>query len=102
MQTNKLVNFVSDFHGHHSVGIIFCCQTEMGMKNHEIVPAALVASIARLKHGGCHKVLRELSKHRLLCYEHGIKKCETFIKDTIVFRTLDHRKIYSACVMCTS
>ena len=46
----------------------------MGMKNHEIVPTPLVASIANLKHGGCHKVLRELSKHKLVCYEHGGKK----------------------------
>ena len=46
----------------------------MGMKNHEIVPAPLVASIANLKHGGCHKVLRELSKHKLVCYEHGGKR----------------------------
>ncbi|NWU72219.1 RIOK2 kinase, partial [Pterocles burchelli] len=42
---------------------------EMGMKNHEIVPASLVASIASLKHGGCNKILRELVKHRLLAYE---------------------------------
>ena len=49
-------------------------QVEMGMKNHEIVPAALVASIASLKHGGCHKILKELSKHKLICYEHGHKR----------------------------
>ncbi|XP_043094741.1 serine/threonine-protein kinase RIO2 [Puntigrus tetrazona] len=42
---------------------------EMGMKNHEIVPVSLVASIASLKHGGCNKVLRELVKHKLLAYE---------------------------------
>ncbi|XP_069481552.1 serine/threonine-protein kinase RIO2 [Ambystoma mexicanum] len=42
---------------------------EMGMKNHEIVPASLTASIASLKHGGCNKVLRELVKHKLLAYE---------------------------------
>lgn len=42
---------------------------EMGMKNHEMVPVSLIASIANLKHGGCHKVLRELGKHRLVCYE---------------------------------
>ncbi|XP_015765644.1 PREDICTED: serine/threonine-protein kinase RIO2-like [Acropora digitifera] len=41
----------------------------MGMKNHELVPPSLVASIADLKHGGTHKILRELSKHKLLCYE---------------------------------
>ena len=44
------------------------------MKNHEIVPSALIASIAALKHGGCHKILKELTKHRLVCYEHGGKK----------------------------
>lgn len=42
---------------------------EMGMKNHEIVPASLIASIAGLKHGGCNKVLRELVKHKLLAYK---------------------------------
>lgn len=46
----------------------------MGMKNHELVPAALAASIANLQHGGVHKVLKELCKHRLLSYERG-KKC---------------------------
>ncbi|KFV16157.1 Serine/threonine-protein kinase RIO2, partial [Tauraco erythrolophus] len=42
---------------------------EMGMKNHEVVPASLVASIASLKHGGCNKILRELVKHKLVAYE---------------------------------
>ncbi|XP_075037413.1 serine/threonine-protein kinase RIO2 [Mixophyes fleayi] len=42
---------------------------EMGMKNHEVVPASLIASIASLKHGGCNKVLRELVKHKLVAYE---------------------------------
>lgn len=40
------------------------------MKNHEVVPVNLVTSIAGLRHGGCHKVLRELVQHKLLCYEH--------------------------------
>ena len=40
------------------------------MKNHEAVPVNLVASIAGLKHGGCDKILRELVKQRLVCYEH--------------------------------
>ena len=44
-------------------------QVEMGMKNHEIVPCSLVASIASLKHGGCNKVLRELVKHKLIAWE---------------------------------
>lgn len=44
---------------------------EMGMKNHELVPGSLVGSIASLRHGGAHKILRELCKHRLLSYERG-------------------------------
>ncbi|CAG0905082.1 unnamed protein product [Cyprideis torosa] len=50
---------------------------EMGMKNHEIVNSALIASIANLKHGGVYKRLKELSKHRLLCFEKG-KKVEGY------------------------
>lgn len=46
------------------------------MKNHELVPSSLVASIAGLRHGGAHKLMRELCKHRLLQYERG-KKCES-------------------------
>lgn len=38
---------------------------EMGMKNHELVPAQLVASIAEIKTGGVHRILKELTKHRL-------------------------------------
>ena len=41
------------------------------MKNHELVPENLVASIAGLRHGGSRKVLRELVQHKLLCYEHN-------------------------------
>ncbi|PSN35369.1 Serine/threonine-protein kinase RIO2 [Blattella germanica] len=44
---------------------------EMGMKNHELVPGSLAASIANLRHGGVHKLLKELCKHRLLSYERG-------------------------------
>ncbi|XP_026271421.1 serine/threonine-protein kinase RIO2 [Frankliniella occidentalis] len=44
---------------------------EMGMKNHELVPGSLAASIASLRHGGAHKLMRELCKHRLLSYERG-------------------------------
>ncbi|XP_015110619.1 serine/threonine-protein kinase RIO2 [Diachasma alloeum] len=44
---------------------------EMGMKNHELVPGSLVAQIANLRHGGVHKLLKEMSKHRLVSYERG-------------------------------
>lgn len=44
---------------------------EMGMKNHELVPGPMAASIANLQHGGVHKLLKELCKHKLLSYERG-------------------------------
>ncbi|EFN83388.1 serine/threonine-protein kinase RIO2 [Harpegnathos saltator] len=44
---------------------------EMGMKNHELVSAPLAAQIAHLHHGGVHKLLRDLCKHKLLSYERG-------------------------------
>lgn len=44
---------------------------EMGMRNHELVPASLINSIATLRFGGCGKVLVELTKHKLLAYERG-------------------------------
>lgn len=51
---------------------------EMGMKNHEIVHAALVAAIAALKHGGCQKLLQDLAKHRLVLYERGGKHVDGY------------------------
>ena len=45
----------------------------MGMKNHEVVPAGLISSIAGLRHSGCHKTLRELVRHKLVCYENNKK-----------------------------
>lgn len=45
------------------------------MKNHELVPGPLVAQIANVRAGGVHKMLQELSKHRLCSYERG-KHCK--------------------------
>jgi len=64
----------------HAMIMYVCKQIEMGMKNHELVPATLAASIANLHHGGVHKILKDLCKHRLLSYERG-KHC----KDSIYF-----------------
>ncbi|KYN02633.1 PREDICTED: serine/threonine-protein kinase RIO2 [Cyphomyrmex costatus] len=44
---------------------------EMGMKNHELVPALLATQIANLRYGGVHKLLKEMCKHKLLSYERG-------------------------------
>ena len=43
---------------------------EMGMKNHEVVPSELIASIANLRHGGCYKILRDLVQYKLVRYDH--------------------------------
>lgn len=42
---------------------------EMGMRNHEIVPADLIHRIASLKHGGTYKVLKNLLKNKLLHHD---------------------------------
>jgi len=43
------------------------------MKNHDIVPTVLIASIAALKHGGVNRCLRELLKNKLIA--HDAKRC---------------------------
>lgn len=68
----------------------------MGMKNHEIVPVPLIASIAGLPHGGSHKVLKELSKHRLVAYEHHGRNGKTWtrtIKVQVWLTEGDHNMI---------
>ena len=42
---------------------------EMGMKNHEIVPAPLVESLSGLRRGGTHKMLRTLTKVKLVAHQ---------------------------------
>ncbi|KAL0589663.1 hypothetical protein ABG067_002212 [Albugo candida] len=42
---------------------------EMGMKNHEIVPVDLIASIAKLRAGGIQKILSQLLRHRLIAHD---------------------------------
>ncbi|NXF09469.1 RIOK2 kinase, partial [Smithornis capensis] len=73
---------------------------EMGMKNHEIVPASLIASIANLKHGGCNKILRELVKHKLLAYERtktvqGYRLTNAGY-DYLALKTLSSRQVISS------
>lgn len=46
----------------------------MGMKNHEVVPLPLIASIASLRNGGCHKIIKELIRHKLVSFEHAKSK----------------------------
>ncbi|KAL3929716.1 MAG: hypothetical protein SGARI_004673, partial [Bacillariaceae sp.] len=43
--------------------------TEQGMKRHALVPSALIASIANLRHGGTGKVLSGLLRDKLLSHD---------------------------------
>ena len=45
--------------------------TEMGMKNHEIVPVELINAISGLKHGGAFKFIRDLLKHKLVHHDNS-------------------------------
>eukprot|EP00977_Amphora_coffeiformis_P020566 scaffold8374_cov175-Amphora_coffeaeformis.AAC.5 len=42
---------------------------EKGMKDHEIVPLALISATANLRHGGCHKIISSLLRDKLLSHE---------------------------------
>ena len=42
---------------------------ETGMRNHELVPVDLIGSIAKLRHGGSHKILSTLLRHKLIAHE---------------------------------
>lgn len=42
---------------------------EMGMKNHEVVPVELISSIAKLRHGGVHKILSHLLRNKLIAHD---------------------------------
>ncbi|CAO4363637.1 unnamed protein product [Caenorhabditis nigoni] len=46
---------------------------EMGMKNHEVVPLALVSSIAGIHRGGVLRTLNDLCKHQLVAFERSKK-----------------------------
>ncbi|KAG5226276.1 RIO kinase [Salix suchowensis] len=72
---------------------------EMGMRNHEIVPAELIDRIASLKHGGTYKVLKNLLKHKLL--HHDSSKYDGFRLtylgyDFLAIKTLVNRGVISS------
>jgi hypothetical protein len=45
--------------------IIFYVFFVSRMRNHELVPVELIGNIAHLKHGGLHKVLSTLLRHKV-------------------------------------
>lgn len=44
----------------------------MGMKNHDLVPVELIASIAKLRHGGTHKILSTLLTFKLIAHDRSV------------------------------
>ena len=46
---------------------------EMGMKNHELVPAPLIEQLSGLKRGGAFKVLKVLAKNKLVQEEEVVQ-----------------------------
>jgi RIO kinase 2 len=52
-----------------SVDIRVLTAIEMGMKNHELVPTALIEQIAKLKRGGTFKIIQQLLKYKLIMHD---------------------------------
>lgn len=52
--------------------------SKMGMKNHDLVPVELIASIAKLRHGGTHKILSTLLTFKLIAHDRSAYDGETF------------------------
>ena len=69
---------------------------EMGMKNHEIVPQDIICSISNLKHGGVHKLIKELIRWKLIASER--KGCVNGYRLTIMgydYLSLKGKKVFS-------
>lgn len=49
------------------------CQTEMGSKNHEVVPASLIASISGIRSGIGNKLMGQMAKRNLIARVQNIK-----------------------------
>ncbi|GMR53814.1 hypothetical protein PMAYCL1PPCAC_24009, partial [Pristionchus mayeri] len=71
MQMGRMdVNLMRYLEGEHFRVLVAC---EMGMKNHEVVPLALLAAIAKIHRGAVSKICADLCKHSLIALERGIK-----------------------------
>lgn len=57
-------------------------QVEMGSKNHEIVPTALIVQISGLRNGGVNKNLGELAKRNLVARVRNAKCVSYFCERT--------------------
>ncbi|KAL8137657.1 hypothetical protein V2J09_003658 [Rumex salicifolius] len=72
---------------------------ELGMRNHEIVPAELIGRIASLKHGGAYKVLKNLLKYKLVHHEssrYDGYRLTYLGYDFLAIKTLVNRGVFSS------
>ena len=60
-------------------------QVEMGSKNHEVVPMTLITQLASLRHGGVHKIIKDLAKRSLVSFEKN-SKCTNYTSITNLTR----------------
>lgn len=72
---------------------------EMGMRNHELVPVALIAQIANLKHGGSYKVLSTLLRYKLVA--HASDKYDGYRLSYLGFDILALRTLVNRGVVAT-
>lgn len=71
---------------------------EMGSKNHEIVPTALIANLAGLRSGGVNKCISELAKRGLVKREANSKCMSVCFSHLFLIET--HMKIREKKLMC--
>ncbi|CAM9403266.1 unnamed protein product [Phaeothamnion confervicola] len=45
---------------------------EMGMRNHDVVPIELITSIAKLRHGGTHRIIATLATYKLIAHDRSV------------------------------
>jgi RIO kinase 2 len=72
---------------------------EMGMRNHDLVPVALISAISGLKHGGSMKSLKTAHKHKLVHKEskrYVGYRLTTLGYDYLALRALVKRGVVSA------
>lgn len=72
---------------------------EMGMRNHEMVPVPLISSIAKLRHGGMHRILSNLLKFKLLAHtnnEYNGYRLSYLGYDILALHTLSARNIVAS------
>uniref|UniRef100_A0A2K6VK90 Serine/threonine-protein kinase RIO2 n=1 Tax=Onchocerca volvulus TaxID=6282 RepID=A0A2K6VK90_ONCVO len=73
---------------------------EMGMKNHELVPLELIASIARTHRGAVVRILTDLSKHGTVAHERGKRydgyRLTTLGYDILALKALNSREVVGA------